>query len=242
MKKFSIAVVVLTFLSVLYGADTTETFDVGATDFEAYTSLSGMNGDEKTFSFEGVAGYGITENLSGSLSFGAESTDKLNDASNSFGLTLFSTLWDSDHFDFDLYLSMSSAIEVTPGVEINFDLAPDLSVAGLYSRIEHTLSGEKRERDGKDPEHKLLNSTAVTIGTYYTVTENLQLLLEYDMTFRHNSVEGEHDVEIGSLTFGTNYAVHDSAELIFDLGMDIPQDDEKTNFTAGIGVIFTLPN
>ena len=66
---------------------------------------------------------------------------------------IFGTPVDSDHFDLDLFLDASFSPDefgLTPALELNFDLAPDLEVWGVYIRVEEGFSG-RDESTEDDP-------------------------------------------------------------------------------------------
>ncbi len=239
MKKFFAAATALLSLS-LYGLDTTENLSKGNTDLGIYTNFSGIDTDQKSVGFEACLGYGITDYLTAYVGIGETATDKLlqPEGYGSYRYAqLISTVLNSDHLDIDLTFTMASGMTLTPAIEINYDIEPDMAFAGLYSKVQHNIMGEGSEA-GKDD--RLLNATNVAFGAYYAPTENLQLLVQYDMTFNHTDVDGVRDLDIGSIAVGANYCINDNIELIVDFGADIPQDDEDIAYTAGVAAFFTI--
>ncbi|MCK5808568.1 hypothetical protein KAH37_06260, partial [bacterium] len=191
---------------------------------------------------EGVAGFGFTDRFSGAIVLATDSVENLPQGSGSFALGLFGTIVETSHFDFDLYFSVSSAMELTPGIELNFDFKPDLELCGLYLRAEHTVSRveDKPETATSDATYKASNTTALTFGTYYTITEKMQLLLEFDMGVDYAPSVGARSVDIGSVALGYNVVVHKAIELITQISVDIPQDGEPVAFGANVGFVATM--
>jgi len=188
--------------------------------------------------------------MSGSFAFGAEANDKLANGENSFSFGLFSSLYDSDHFDFDIFGSVSDSLELTPGVELNFDIRPDLIFAGFYLRTEHAMTGVEDKSaevttDGVGTEsatYKIDHSTQFTFGGYYTINEKVQLLTEFDLALNYDAPDEKEKTELGSLAFGLNYAILDSIELISQINYDIPQNEEDGSFAVNIGFVATMPS
>ena len=77
----------------LFGADTTETFELGYSDFEYYTGASNLNNNDKAYSHEITIGAGITNKLSSTFSIGVEKDGEI--IANSYSFGLFSTVFDS---------------------------------------------------------------------------------------------------------------------------------------------------
>jgi len=259
LKKIMSLLTVVTVLFVVQfanAADTTEAFDIGATDFEFYLGYDGfgLSKYEGAISAEAVLGYGFTKNFSGCVAVGGESNEYFGDGSGSVAFGLFYTAFDSDHFDLDFMLGGSAASQefaLTPGLELNFDIAPDLAVWGLYVRAEEELASRDESIeddkatatiDESATKFVFAPATALTIGTYWTVAEGHQLLLEYDMTFANNPVKAERTIEYGAVALGYNVGLSDSIEMINQLAFDIPQSGDEFSVGINIGLIITMPS
>lgn len=239
----------------VHAADTTETFDIGATDFEFYLGFDGIGLEkcEKTISAETVVGYGFMDAFSSYLALAGESNEYFSEGSGGVDFAIFGTPVDTDHFDLDLVLGAGYGVDefgVTPALELNFDLAPELAVWGIYLRIEETLAGrdESVEDDPTTPntdESKrhfaFAPTTGLVLGGYWTLIENHQLLFECDMGIADNPADDEDRMEIGGVALGYNVALNDTVELINQVSLDIPQSGE--DFAVGIstGLIITMP-
>ncbi len=236
--------------------DTTEPFDVGATDVEFYLGAEGLGkGDyEKTLFSEMVLGYGLMDNFSAYFGVSAQSNEALGDGSGSLGFGIYGTPLDTDHVDLDLFLDNSIAsgeFALTPSLELNVDLRPERSLWGIYLRLGEVLTGrdtsveddpETLRIDESETRFELAPVTEMTWGTYWTITEAHQLLLEYDMAFAHNHDDGEQTVEIGGLALGYNVTLGDAVEMINQVNVDLPQSGEKLSAGISTGIIVTLPS
>jgi hypothetical protein len=238
-----------------WGADTCEVFDVGATDFEFYLGYDGIGLDkyEGALSGEVVAGYGFMDGFSGYISAAGESNEYFTTGSGGLAFGIFGTVVDTDHFDLDLFLNVGFTAEefgLTPALELNFDLEPDLALWGIYLRVEQALAGrdESTEDDpataGVDEsrtKYTFASTTGLTVGTYYTVAENHQLLLEFDMAFANNPAAGEDTTELGRVALGYNVMLTDAIEMINQVSFDIPQSGEDFAMGVSTGIIVTMP-
>lgn len=204
----------------LYSADTTETFELGFSDYEYYYEISNLKANKKTFSHEFTIGAGITNSLASTFTIGAEKFDNLSELNYAFGL--FFNVFESRYVDFDLYTSMDNLFELALGFELNLDLKDNLELAGFYLRTEASIIEE-------------IEAYYFTFGGYYSFIKNAQLLLEFDL-----AVPTKGNLDIGGLAFGLNYAFSDRFELITNLGIDIPQSEENLDFSFTIGFISTL--
>ncbi len=261
--------------TAVYAADTTETFDPGASDFEFYAGVDGIGKGkyEKTVSAEALLGYGLMERFSGYLAAGGEANERFGDGAGWVGLGIFGTPVDTDHFDLDLMLDAgfgASDFSLAPSLELNIDLDPEMRTWGMYVRVSENFMGRDETPDAEpgeidcesvydtqsggrtivcaqqpdetaDPKFELAPVTGVTVGTYYTISEKHQLLLEYDMAFANNPAKDEEDTEIGGVALGYNVVLSDSIEMINQLFFDIPQDGEDFSLGISLGIVATMP-
>ncbi|MBW2524604.1 MAG: hypothetical protein JRI23_10530 [Deltaproteobacteria bacterium] len=248
----------LTAATAADAADTTETFDEGAADIEVYTGVDGLGLGQgaATFAGETVLGYGIVKRISAYARAAASANDLLEDGDGEAALGLFGTPVETDHFDIDLGVDVGwnpgSAL-ITPGVELNLDAEPDLALAGVYLRGEEALVTRKEAAaeppDGSPPggeaetgtdETVLAPTTVLTLGTYWTMAEGHQLLLEADAGVAHRPAEDEETFDFGGVALGYNFEVHESVELISQVFLDVPiRDGEQVSTGVSIGLIGT---
>jgi len=256
-------------------ADTTETFDPGVSDFEFYMGYDGIGLEkyEGTLYAEALLGIGFMDRFSGYLAVAGESNEIFSNGGGGVSLGIFGTALDTDHVDMDLFLDASFSTDsfgLTPALEINFDLQPDLAVWGLYIRIEENLSGRDETEEPEDAplsckeqvspqggksivctplatddpkaSYAFAPSTGLTFGTYYTVSDGHQLLLEFDMSLANNPADDEDTLEVGGLALGYNVVLSDSIEMANQLFFDLPQNGEDFSIGIGTGLIVTLPS
>jgi len=236
------------------GADTIETFDIGSTDLEYYLGLDGigLGAGERTVSSAVVLGYGIVDRFSGYLSATMQSDDQFGQGLAGLSMGVFGTPLDTRHFDLDLMLDSGisgaglSEFSLTPGIEINIDASPDHASWGTYLRTGMPIYGGSSHGG---PHHTDLSdagrmkrtfSLCLNPGAYVTVASGHMLFLEYDMSVHYRKVDGR-SWDSGGLALGYNAALWDSIELISQLYLDLPQDDERFSAGVFIGFIATLP-
>ncbi|HSW59609.1 MAG TPA: hypothetical protein VLJ60_02355 [bacterium] len=245
LKNSLFSIIVIFTMLNLSAADTVETFDPGASNFEFYVGYDGIGLDKNqgSFSAEAVAGFGITERFSALISLSGESNEYFANGSGNAGFGIFGTVVDTDFFDFDLFLNSgigTDSFSLAPAIEINIDFKPDLELAGLYFRIEEVFAGRDESTDDKE-KYAFAAETGLTAGFYYSINEKHQLLLEYDMALLNNPAGDEDTVNIGGIALGYNAMIHENIELISQVYYDIPQNDEKHSFGVSVGIIATLP-
>ncbi|NOZ01560.1 MAG: hypothetical protein GXP54_06690 [Deltaproteobacteria bacterium] len=235
-------------------ADTVETWDVGATDVDFYLGYDGigLRRPDRTVFGDMMLGYGILDRFSAYLGMTLQGTDAFTDGTASLYLGIYGTPVDTDHFDLDLFLDVSTGgdglkeFQVSPSLEMNFDLDPDLRTWGMYLRVGFPVYGRTVFPPGKPntPEHEVAFHIETTAGTYWTVAEGHQLLLEYDMGLHPLPSDEVYGVNVGGVALGYNVCVVEDCalELINQVYFDIPQAGE--NFSVGImmGFIATLPS
>jgi len=113
--------------------------------------------------------------------------------------------------------------------ELNLDLAPDLSLWGVYLRGCVHLGGG------------LHVGVETTLGTYVTLSERHQLLLEADAEFVLHAGDRQGGVQIGGIALGYNIVVHEAVELITEIFLDIQQPGGSFSTGVMLGLILTLP-
>jgi len=256
----SVVAAVLTLASSAEAADTTETFDPGSVDIELYTGAHGLGlgTGEATVVGETVLGVGIANRISAYARGAGSANERLEDGDGEAALGLFGTPIDTDHFDFDMGLDVGwtpgSAL-ITPGVELNLDAAPDLALAGVYLRGEESLV--TREEPAADPSDRapaveaaesasgksvLAPSTLLTLGSYWTMVDGHQFLIEADAGVAHRPSANEETFDLGGVALGYNCQVHQSIELISQVFVDVPiRDGEAVSAGVSIGLIGTAP-
>ena len=220
-------------ISISWGADTTETYDPGASDFEFFTGFHGLSQEEKKINSEVVLGFGFNPVFSGYLGTSSESNQNLNSSAteNSINFGLIMTLFNSENFDLDLMLDVQSfnSLSFTPALELNFDLEDDLNLAGFYLKVEEEITGSENE-------NKRLYNTVLTKGLYFTVSQDLQLLTEFDWSYDHDQSEKN----VGGVALGVNWRFSDSIELINQIYFDIPEGSEDFGWGIDFGFVATM--
>ena len=229
-----------------HAADTVELWDVGATDVDFYLGIDGLRNDRAERAVYGdiMLGYGLTGQLSAYLGTTLEGDGYLSNGATGLYFGLFGTALDTDHFDFDLFLDISGdgsgQMQFSPAVELNYDAEPDLVAWGAYLRAGSPIYGRS---EPEAEQHDSAHHFETTFGSYWSASENGQLLIEYDMALHPNPLASERDLEIGGLALGFNYYLGDEVgiELINQIYFDLPQSGEALSTGVMIGMIASLP-
>ena len=179
-----------------FAADTTETFDLGASDFELYLGFdgAGLEKYEKTVWAEVLVGFGFVERFSGWVALSAEANERFAAGEGGASFGVFGTPLDTEYLDLDLSLGAGfggDEVFAAPGLELNLDARPDLALCGLYVRVEEALAGrdetiaddpatteidETRERYAFEPTTAL---TAITSGSRPASSSSCRLRLTF---------------------------------------------------------------
>ena len=234
-------------------ADTVETWDVGATDVDLYVGFDGigLDGSEQVLYGDIMFGYGLVERFSAYLGTTLEGSDYLSTGSASIYFGVFGTAIDTDHFDCDLFLDFSAAdvghteFGVTPAIELNFDVLPDLASWGAFLRSGVPISGDvTASPDGAEGiEHELTADIETTLGMYWTVQDDHQLIWELDATFVPSAGDQENSTNVGGVALGYNVCLTAECglEMINNVYLDVPQNEENLGVGVSTGLIATVP-
>lgn len=240
--------------SAARAADTIETWSVGEPALEIYVGFDGigLGRYEKTISSDLYLNYGFTERFSGYAGASFFSNEYFKNPGGCGAIGIFGTPVDTDHFDLDLGVDVTFGKEgfsLTPNLELNFDLVPDGGKWGVYFRLEELITGltgsKVKAVDAVAGEagssFQIIPETVLTAGTYWTVKDGHQLLLEYDIGFANKPAAGEKVMEVGGLALGYNVMLTDALELISQVYFDIPQAGEDFAFGLNVGLIVYFP-
>lgn len=157
---------------------------------------------------------------------------------------IFGTPIDTAHFDLDIGLDLSfgtAGFQLTPFLEMNLDLKPNLGLWGIYIRIEEYLAGTNDALAGGSSHFRFTPVTNLAIGSYWTVVPDHQLLLEYAAEIPNNPSAGENKFDAGGIALGYNVAVHEIVELLSQLAFTLPVGEIPFSAGLSIGIIVTMP-
>ena len=210
-----------------YALDTTEAFDPGFSDLEVYLGYTGLDSPSElsAVSTEALLGVGVTSCFSIFVSFGTEADGYLGNSVDSYTMGLFWTAVDREIFDMDFFGSTGNGGAVSFGVETNIDFAR----WGFQAQIEETVeNSDLTERD---------LSTRVQPLVYFRLTSGVELLSAIDFEYAGNE-EGDNEFDYSTISFGINFPVTESIEMISQFDINQTDDDAVTGasigFVAGI--------
>jgi len=250
-------------------ADTVETWAVGPTDAEFHFGSRGLGLDSTERNVFGAAqfGYGIIPRFSAYVGTVLEGNGDMASGGSNMFLGVFGTPLDTDHVDLDLLLHAEtthpSDFAVSPALELNLDLEPDLALAGLYLRAGLPILAR-----GATPPHADTNTSGVdlqvTAGVYWTVAPSHQILLEVENCVHLDGVDslgtqeadGKGPTRGGAsaaaeegrrwdapaVAVGYNVTVHPSIEILSEIRWTTPKDAEPSSYEVLCGFIATLPS
>lgn len=239
--------------------DTVETWDPGATDLELYMGMEGFNHQDTRRSVfaDILVGYGLIKGLSAYAGMTLYGHGQYLSGDRALYLGLFGTPLDSKHFDVDLFLDVkvngagNGAFELSPALELNLDADPKMQSYGAYLRMVVPLSGD----DNPDSSAAIAGSQLgihldATLGAYWTIVPNYQLLVECNTGFLNInrfapwpfSTKSLSQMERLNFSLGFNAVLSDQFELIPQITMTLPSQNEAMDFSAMIGMIVTLPS
>ena len=228
-----------------HGADTVEPYDRGLSDFELYLGYDGVGHplDAHTLAGDVALGIGITDRFSFVAGTTVQGYRRMRAGDAAVSAGLLGTVLDTDHVDLDLIVSLGlggaglRGVTFTPAFELNVDRKPDLAAYGLYLRGALVLAVDGV--DGSGDESTFVHHYVLTAGAYVTLGRRHQILLEFDSAYHPTLLSGERHFDLGGLALGYNVRLAPWAELITQVYVNLPQDDERPSVGFLTGVIFT---
>lgn len=211
-----------------HALDTTEPFDVGFTDNEAYVTLGALgSGGELSIESEYLIGIGITDRLSSSLAVGTATNHYLASSEWVVGAGLFLNLIESNLFKLDIAAGLSTTGDFAIGSEVNLD----------FERFGVQLTVEEGFANAATSPTEVDLTTGIAPLVYGSLSGSAQVLAAVDFAIAHSG----DGLDIGSAALGYNQVISDTIELITELSLDIPQDSESVTGAVSIGFVATIP-
>jgi hypothetical protein len=227
-------------------ADTLEPYEIGATDLDFYLSVEDLGLDRKDIGISGeaMAGYGLTKRISAYLGLALGADGYLANGSADICLGTYGTLISTDYFDFDLILDFGlgglNDFVITPGLELNFDLDPEMRTWGMWAGVGFGIYSIASEEFGALGETIAINRRVAldlpfTMGTYYTMAKRHQLLL----TFTSVASDLANDPALGrsALALGYNVVLVDTLELITEVSVTLRDSPDGDWGFYGVGAV-----
>jgi hypothetical protein len=233
----STSLTVLFFSCSAFALDTMEPFAPGFSDAELYLGVEnvGESRAQTTPLFAGGVGAGLTERLSLFVGYAANADGYLSQASHGVDVSLYGNLGTWGPWAFDLGATLAEgagSLQAGPFLELNWDLTPEQTTAGLYLRGGPTAAGAGAAVDWNWEQG---------LGGYYTVGEDKQLFLEWGTGYDLGRTPAQRAWQRGTLSLGFNWVVSDTLELITEAGVTLPRSSEASRCQASVGFVATLP-
>lgn len=234
--------------TVARAADTTEPFDLGASNLDLYLGAAGLGlrQDQVEVGGSTMLGYGLAERFSAMVGGDLVGNGYLADGAATLFGGVYGTVVESDHLDWDLFLVLAGGAEaggqlvVAPSFELNLDLAPDRQSWGVYVRGGLAAAGQREAVGVDEARWRVSLELPVEAGSYLTVADGHQLLIEGDFVVTEAN-RGRRAIEAWGIALGYNVQVTEVIELINELGLDIPRRGEPPAASVSFGFIATLP-
>ena len=228
--------------------DTQEPVDKGAVQIDPVFALSNLHKDWKPMVGAGLdVAYGVLDGFTIDGGLAVKSLYGIHGAAFGINIGAMYTPLDTDHVDLDLRADFGyntlMGFTLTPSIEFNIDVKPDLETAGFYFRLGLPLYGRPffeapswedldEMADDDDWEQGTDLGLAFAFGFYFTIAERHQILLEGGFEYNHLIEQNDDDeddpfIENGYIAIGYNVKVNDSFELITELNFNLPIKEEE---------------
>jgi hypothetical protein len=185
-----------------------------------------------------VLGKGLNPFISAYMGMQLQGTRYLSYGWSGLFMGAISKLYSHNNFSFDLTLEAGLFSEMfysAPGIEINFDLAPDQQFMGFYLDLIENISGA--DIDDSLRIYRFTPETELNIGYYISLVEGQQLHIRFDQRFRHKPAFGERRYEIDALRLGYNMMMNDGFQIQTELEYQIPMKREKNRYGFRVGLV-----
>lgn len=194
-------------------------------------------------------GKGLTPFLSGYMGVSVAGNRYFSAGSGGFYLGTIASLYSYDRISFDATLEtglFDYYFYATPGIEVNYDLAPDQQYMGFYLNAGQQFTGRDTSWsqddtttsvDESSPKHVLAPETELKLGFYYSFIYGQQLHVRFDQRFRNNPLYEEQVYEIDALRVGYNMLIAAGLQIQTECNFRFPQYDDKSRFGLRIGLV-----
>ncbi len=254
-NTIGIAAVLLSSLVIsesVYGFNTVETYNRINDYFIINMGVRDMGpGDQgpKTYG-SATLGKGFSSFLTGYMGVYVAGNKYFSGGSGGFFLGSMAGLYSYNHFALDVTLEaglFDYYFYATPGIEVNYDLAPDQQFMGFYLNAGQQFTGRDTSWDEDDtttlhvdesaPKHVLAPETELKIGFYYSFYPGQQIHVRFDQRFRNKPLFDENVYEIDALRVGYNVLVLDGLQVQMEVNYRFPQYGNNSRFGLGIGLV-----
>ena len=254
-------VIFVLFPGFAQAADTLET--VPDDNFYMETTFGALNlGQEAQrtmISASVMLAYGMNDRLTSYIIAGGNTNLYMTKGVTNLGVGLYGVLVKMPHFKLDLGLqagvgrtglttsvgrsrmALKDEFVLAPSLELNFDLKKDEKFIGFYLVFQEIFTGVEEEKDGQ-----LLGyftpSSYLRAGAYWSIVPGkYQVHLQFDMNINHFDTTIITDlvvpaVDIGGIAVGFNFFVTETIEILTEVYIDIPQNQETIAFGFSIGI------
>ena len=232
-----------------FAGDTYETIDKDTIEILPSFTLDSLgDGNPSVYTSLGFV-YGVFDGLNIGATIGYGSDEGMAGGSADLGINILWTPLDTDHFDLDVMadfeFNTADGYTITPGIELNYDLKPDLSLWGLYLRFGLPIHGEYVAGHTAEGEETNVATSdlgiSLTLGTYFTIADIHQILLEGGLSIDNlaNNL-GDRGISSPFVSVGYNVYITDTFEFTTELAFNIPYGEDDFSATFTVGGIFDI--
>ncbi|GAB4294411.1 MAG: hypothetical protein Kow0090_09150 [Myxococcota bacterium] len=221
--------------------DTTEPFNVGFSNVEAYfdSGKIARETEDEFSSLQLIIGGGLTERISLFSSSIVPIDAEFQKCSKTLSFGLLWNFLDTEHFDADIQLEggLDGANVNVPFLAPMLELNLDFNGAGLFMQTIVALSREESPSDIHTLEY--ICSSGIAMGAYLNAHKDGQLFIQLFSLFPVE--ENESSARPENISVGYNMAISNFVELITEGRMHFPHvGNESNDFSFLTGFIFTL--
>jgi hypothetical protein len=172
--------------------------------------------------------------------------------SNGFGglfLGSIATIYPYKKYSVDLSVEagfVNESFYAKPGIEVNYDLAPNQQFMGFYLVINEEFTGIDTSWDHDDtstlvdestPKNVFAPETELNIGYYISILEGQQLHLGFDQRFRNKPLFDQAVYKIDALKIGYNVMISNGFQIQTEFDVHVTQDNNKNKYGFRIGLV-----
>jgi hypothetical protein len=241
LKGFFVFSFLFSFSQNAFSVNTVETFNPQSGYFSIDFGISEMQPklNASKVNSKVVLGKGLSPFISAYMGMQLQGTRYLSYGWSGLFMGAISKLYSHNYFSFDMTLEAglyyNNLFYAAPGIEFNFDLAPDQQFMGFYMDVIENITGA--DIDDSVRVYRFTPETELDFGYYISLVEGQQLHIRFDQRFRHNPAFGERKYEIEALRVGYNMMMNDGFQIQTEFEYQIPMKREKNRYGFRVGLV-----
>jgi hypothetical protein len=196
-----------------------------------------------------IIGKGLNSYISAYLGVKVQGNKFFSDGFGGLFLGSIATIYSFKKFSMDITVEagfVNESFYAKPGIELNYDFAPDQKFMGFYMDINEEFTGIDTSWEQDDtstladestPKNVFAPVTELDIGYYISILEGHQLLLGLDQRFRNKPLFGQNVYKIEALKIGYNVMISGGLQIQTEFDVHVAQDNTKSKYGFRIGLV-----